>query len=67
MDKKYNYRDIEFGMNVLNHLVGDDESVREWLRDDEHKQLLEELRRIRKGVWRLSVRGSRMSMENGKS
>lgn len=49
MDKKYNYRDIEFGMNVLNHLVGDDESVREWLRDDEHKHLLEELRRIREG------------------
>ena len=49
MDKKYNYRDIEFGMDVLNHLVKDDELVREWLRDEEHGQLLEELRRIREG------------------
>ncbi len=49
MDKKYNYRDIEFGMNVLNHRVGEDESVREWLQDEEHKQLLEELRWIREG------------------
>ena len=34
MDKKYNYRDIEFGMDVLNHLVKDDELVWEWLRDE---------------------------------
>lgn len=66
MDKKYNYRDIEFGMNVLNHRVGEDESVREWLQDEEHKQLLENCVGFGKGAWRQSVKRNRMSMENGK-
>ena len=50
MERKYNYVDIDFAVRVLNHPeMIDDEEMRVWLRDERHRRLLEELRRVREG------------------
>ena len=53
MGRKYNYVDIDFAVRVLNHpeLI-DNEEMRQWLRDEGHCRLLEELRRVREGSLR---------------
>ena len=53
MERKYNYVDIDFAVRVLNHPeMIDDEEMRVWLRDERHRRLLEELRRVREGSLR---------------
>lgn len=53
MDKKYNDIDVEFAIRVLNHSTEvDDREVDEWLRSEDHRRLLDDLRRIREGSLR---------------
>ena len=59
MGQEYNYVDIEFAVRMLNHPeMIDDEEMRVWLRDEKHRRLLEELRRVREGSLR-AVDGQR--------
>ena len=46
-------KDIEFALYILQHMAcNEDEEVRTWLEEKEHRDLLEELRRLREaGMW----------------
>ena len=46
-------KDIEFALYILQHMAcNEDEEVRTWLEEKEHRDLLEELRRFREaGMW----------------